>query len=87
MALAAHPELAQTQDRLLQENTTSGTTVLSVRRDDMGYRANTIDFSKCAPCGSPPSLHIRVTSGLHGNHMVAQRSVAKSECPHSLGCL
>ncbi len=46
VALAAHPELAQTQDRLLQENTTSGTTVLSVRRDDMGYRANTIDFSK-----------------------------------------
>jgi len=45
-ALAAHPELAQTQDRLLQENTSSGTTVLGVRRDDMGYRANTIDFSK-----------------------------------------
>ncbi len=45
-ALAAHPELAQTQDRLLQENTSSGTTVLGVRRDDMGYRANTIDFSR-----------------------------------------
>lgn len=45
-ALATHPELAQTQDRLLQENTSSGTTVLGVRRDDMGYRANTIDFSK-----------------------------------------
>jgi hypothetical protein len=45
-ALAAHPELAQTQDRLLQENTSSGTTVLGIRRDDMGYRANTIDFSK-----------------------------------------
>ena len=45
-ALAAHPELAQTQDRLLQENTSSGTTVLGVRRDDMGYRANSIDFSK-----------------------------------------
>lgn len=44
--LAAHPELAQMQDRLLQENTSSGTTVLAVRRDDMGYRANTIDFSK-----------------------------------------
>lgn len=45
-ALAAHPELVQMQDRLLQENTSSGTTVLGVRRDDMGYRANTIDFSK-----------------------------------------
>lgn len=44
--VAAHPELAQMQDRLLQENTSSGTTVLGVRRDEMGYRANTIDFSK-----------------------------------------
>jgi hypothetical protein len=44
--LAAHPELLQMQDRLLQENTSSGTTVLGVRRDDMGYRPNTIDFSK-----------------------------------------
>ena len=44
--LAAHPELVQMQDRLLQENTSSETTVLGVRRDDMGYRANTIDFSK-----------------------------------------
>jgi hypothetical protein len=44
--LAAHPELVQMQDRLLQENTSNGTTVLGVRRDDMGYRANTIDFSK-----------------------------------------
>jgi hypothetical protein len=43
---AAHPELVQMQDRLLQENTSNGTTVLGVRRDDMGYRANTIDFSK-----------------------------------------
>ena len=43
---AAHPELAQMQDRLLQENITNATTVLGVRRDDMGYRANTIDFSK-----------------------------------------
>lgn len=44
--LAAHPELAQMQDRLLQENITNATTVLGVWRDDMGYRANTIDFSK-----------------------------------------
>jgi hypothetical protein len=44
--LAAHPDLAQMQDRLLQENTSSGATVLAVLRDDMGYRANTIDFSK-----------------------------------------
>jgi hypothetical protein len=44
--LAAHPELVQMQDRLLQENTSNGTSVLGVRRDDMGYRVNTIDFSK-----------------------------------------
>ena len=44
--LAAHPELVQMQDRLLQENTSNATTVLAVRRDDMGYRAKTIDFSK-----------------------------------------
>jgi hypothetical protein len=44
--LAAHPELVQMQDRLLQENTSNGTSVLGVRRDDMGYRANTIDLSK-----------------------------------------
>lgn len=44
--LAAHPELVQMQDRLLQDNTSNGTTVLGVRRNDMGYRANTIDFSK-----------------------------------------
>jgi len=44
--LAAHPELAQMQDRLLQENITNATTVLGVRRDDLGYRAKTIDFSK-----------------------------------------
>lgn len=44
--VAAHPELAQMQDRLLQENVSNATTVLGVRRDDMGYRANTIDFSK-----------------------------------------
>ena len=44
--LAAHPELVQMQDRLLQENTSNATTVLAVRRDDMGYRAKTIDVSK-----------------------------------------
>jgi hypothetical protein len=45
-ALAARPELAQMQERLLQENTANESTVLGVRRDDMGFRANTIDFSK-----------------------------------------
>jgi hypothetical protein len=44
--LAAHPELLQMQDRLLQENTSNSTTVLGIRRYDMGYRANAIEFSK-----------------------------------------
>jgi hypothetical protein len=44
--MTAHPELAQMQDRLLQENISNATSVLGVRRDDMGYRANTIDLSK-----------------------------------------
>jgi hypothetical protein len=45
-ALTAHPEIVQMRDRLLQENTSNGTAVLGVRRDDMGYRSKTIDFSK-----------------------------------------
>jgi hypothetical protein len=44
--LATHPELVQMQDKLLQENISNATTVLAVRRDDMGYRAKTMDFSK-----------------------------------------
>jgi hypothetical protein len=44
--LAADPKLQQMQDRLLQDNVSSATSVLGVRRDDMGYRANSIDFSK-----------------------------------------
>jgi hypothetical protein len=45
-ALIAHPEIAQMQDHLLQENTSGAETVLAVRRDDMGYRVNTIDMAK-----------------------------------------
>jgi hypothetical protein len=44
--LAADPKLQQTQDRLLQDDTSSATSVLGVRRDDLGYRANSMDFSK-----------------------------------------
>jgi hypothetical protein len=42
----ADPKLKQMQDRLLQDNISSETTVLGVRRDDLGYRPNSIDFSK-----------------------------------------
>jgi hypothetical protein len=45
-ALMSRPKLVQMQDRLLQDNISNETTVLGVRRDDMGYRANSVDFSK-----------------------------------------
>ena len=45
-ALAAHPELIQMQARLQQENVSREKTVIGVRRDDVGYRVNAIDFSK-----------------------------------------
>jgi len=44
--LSAHPELLQMQERLQQENMSEYKTVIGVRRDDMGYRAGAIDFSK-----------------------------------------
>jgi hypothetical protein len=43
---AADRKLAQMQDHLLEDNISSETSVLGVRRDDLGYRANSIDFSK-----------------------------------------
>jgi hypothetical protein len=46
IGLASRPKLMQMQDRLLQDNISSTTTVLGIRRDDVGYRTNTIDFSK-----------------------------------------
>ncbi|HEX9223290.1 MAG TPA: hypothetical protein VF860_08160 [Candidatus Acidoferrales bacterium] len=45
-ALAKHPDLLQMQDRLQLENMSGYETVIGVRRDDMGYRAGAIDFSK-----------------------------------------
>jgi hypothetical protein len=45
-ALAAHPEILQMQERLQQENGSSEQTVIAVRRDDLGYRIGSIDFSK-----------------------------------------
>jgi hypothetical protein len=44
--LTADPKLKEMQDRLLQDNISSATSVLAVRRDDLGYRANSMDFSK-----------------------------------------
>lgn len=45
-ALASHADIRQSQDHLLQENTSSGATVIAVKRDDMGFRPNTIDLAK-----------------------------------------
>src|SRR5260370_31063265 len=44
--LSAHPELLQMQERSQQENMSELKTVSGVRRDNMGYRAGAIDFSK-----------------------------------------
>src|SRR5258708_6247191 len=44
-AFTNHPEVLQMQERL-QENTSADRTVIGIRRDDLGYRANAIDFSK-----------------------------------------
>jgi len=44
-AMAAHPDLVNLQEDLLT-NTSSQTNSFAVRRDDIGYRAATIDFSK-----------------------------------------
>ncbi len=44
-ALAAHPDLAQMQDRPLGF-VTSEKTVIALRRDDLGYRPGAIDLSK-----------------------------------------
>src|SRR5437899_1097963 len=46
VALAAHPEILQMQERLQQENGSSEQTTIAVRRDDLGYRVGSIDFSK-----------------------------------------
>lgn len=44
-AMEAHPDLIPMQEDLLGD-TTSETNTFAVRRDDIGYRAATIDFSK-----------------------------------------
>ena len=41
----SHPELAHLQDQI-RALETSESTVIAVRRDDMGYRVNRIDLSK-----------------------------------------
>ncbi len=44
--VAAHPELAGLQDRLLAENTSSVTNFIAERVDALGFRAATINFAK-----------------------------------------
>lgn len=43
---AAHPEIVEKVDRMLQENVAAINTAFALRRDDMAYRADAIDFSK-----------------------------------------
>src|ERR1700758_3199900 len=42
---AAHPELAQKQQQV-DELLTNSSTVVALRRDDLGYRADTLDLAK-----------------------------------------
>jgi hypothetical protein len=44
--VAAHPELASLQDRLLEENTSSVSNLIAERVDALGSRASTINFAK-----------------------------------------
>src|SRR5579864_792367 len=43
---ANHPEILGKVDHMLQENISAVNTVFTVRRDDLGYQAKTVDFSK-----------------------------------------
>jgi hypothetical protein len=43
---ARHPEIVAKVDRKLQENVSVINTVFTVRRNDLGYRAEAVDFSK-----------------------------------------
>lgn len=70
--MAAHPDLSPMQDRLAGM-VRDMTTVLTLRRDDMGYRVNTIDFAKMRV--------LRVTTfsvrpGHEGEFVEAAKSIA-----------
>ena len=70
--MAAHPDLAPMQDRLAGM-VRDMTTVLTVRRDDMGYRVSSIDFAKMRV--------LRVTTfsvrpGHEGEFVEAAKSIA-----------
>ena len=73
--VAAHPELAGLQDRLLSENTSSVTNFIAERVDALGSRAATINFAKMRML-QVTVFHIR--PGHEGEFAEAAKSIASA---------
>jgi hypothetical protein len=73
--VAAHPELAGLQDRLLAENTSSVTNFIAERVDALGSRAATIDFAKMRML-QVTVFHIR--PGHEGDFAEGAKSIASA---------
>ncbi len=73
--VAAHPELAGLQDRLLAENTSNVTNFIAERVDALGSRAATINFAKMRML-QVTVFHIR--PGHEGEFAEAAKSIASA---------
>jgi hypothetical protein len=73
--VAAHPELAGLQDRLLAENTSSVTNFIAERVDALGSRAATINFAKMRML-QVTVFHIR--PGHEGEFAEAAKNIASA---------
>jgi hypothetical protein len=73
--VAAHPELAGLQDRLLAENTSSVTNFIAERVDPLGFRAATINFAKMRML---QVTVFRIRPGHEGEFAEAAKSIAAS---------
>jgi hypothetical protein len=73
--VAAHPELAGLQDRLLAENTSNVTNFVAERVDALGFRAATINFAKMRML-QVTVFHVR--PGHEGEFAEAAKSIASA---------
>ena len=73
--VAAHPELAGLQDRLLAENTSNVTNLIAERVDALGSRAATINFAKMHML-QVTVFHVR--PGHEGEFAEAAKSIASA---------
>jgi len=73
--VAAHPELAGLQDRLLAENTSSVTNLLAERVDPLSFHAGSINFAKMRML-QVTVFHIR--PGHEGEFAEAAKSIASA---------